>query len=255
MYCPKCGAEVGAEDRFCRSCGKTLVTENNEGASKRGRKPTAKKMIQEGERITENIVLCSDGKYRWIYEIKLLKNPTFFVLVWKIFFFILLGIFAFGMLLAVIEGNMNTERFLNDLKIMGIAFLCMTALVGLGYLLYAAIMGGKYVVLFEMDEDGVNHKQISSQAKKAKTIAGLTALAGLVSGNITTMGVGMNAQRTEMFTEFSRVKKVRSYPRRHMMKVNERFGHNQVYAAPEDFSFVESYIMARVPDSAKKGPI
>ena len=27
--------------------------------------------------------------------------------------------------------------------------------------------------------------------------------------------------------------------------------HNQVYAKPEDFSFVQNYILGRVPDSAK----
>ena len=43
-----------------------------------------------------------------------------------------------------------------------------TVLSALGYLLYAAIMGGSYIAEFEMDEKGVTHKQIASQTKNAK---------------------------------------------------------------------------------------
>ena len=35
------------------------------------------------------VTQCEDGKYRWSYAMSLYKNPTIFLLVWKIFFFIL----------------------------------------------------------------------------------------------------------------------------------------------------------------------
>ena len=250
MFCPNCGAELDAGVKFCSNCGHQFQSEPPK-TPERKRKPTAKKMIQEGQQITPNIVLCGDGKYRWIYEINLFKNLTFFFMVLKIFFFIALGILAFTLMIDLFSGDLDGERLLGNLKIMGYVMLGVVVLTILGYLLYAAIMGGKYVVMFEMDDSGINHKQISSQAKKAKKIGMLTSLAGLATGNMTTVGVGLTSQRSEMYTEFARVRKARSYPRRNLIKLNERLMHNQVYAASEDFAFVENYIMARIPQITK----
>lgn len=209
-------------------------------------KSTAEKKMQESKRISENIFLCEDGKYRWIYEMSLFKNPTVIILVWKIFFFILLGIFAFIMLMDVFSGYMNGKRFLETLKILGYFIIGVTVLCALGYLLYAAIMGGKYIVMFEMDDKGVNHKQLPKQAKKAEWISLLTVLAGLASRNPTTVGVGLISARSEMYTRFANVRKIKAYPNRDLIKLNERLMHNQVYAAKEDFEFVYGYIKDHV---------
>ena len=184
-----------------------------------------------------------DGKYRWTYEMGLFRNPTIFILVWKIFFFIILGIFAFMVIVDVIDwGGFDGERFLGTLKIMGWILLGMTALVGVSYLVYAAVMGGKYIVEFEMDERGINHRQIPAQAQKAKKIGQAAMAVGLATGKMSTMSAGMSAQRTEMYSEFARVRKVKAYPRRNLIKVNEGPFHNQVYVGKEHFAFVESFI-------------
>lgn len=199
-----------------------------------------------GSMITDRVAMGSDGKYHWIYEMSLFRNPTFFVLIWKIFFFIILGIFAIMTIVDLSEWG--TENLLNNLKFFGYFIAGMTVLVGISYLIYAAIMGGKYIVLFEMDESGVNHAQLPSQARKARRIGQATMIAGALSGNLTTMGVGMNAQRTEMYSDFRRVKKVKAYPRRHLIKVNNTLQHNQVYAADADFEFVKNYIISHCPN-------
>ena len=185
--------------------------------------------------------LSPDGKYRWTYSKSLFKDPTIFLLIWKIFFFILLGIVAFILLLGLIDGSLPSLR---DLAVFGYILLGMTLLVGVGYLLYALIMGGYYTVEFEMDEKGINHRQIAAQAEKAKKLGKATALAGAASGRIGAIGAGIGAQRTEMYTDFSKVRKVKTYPRRDLIKVNERFGHNQVYASKDDFVFVSDYIIS-----------
>lgn len=198
--------------------------------------------MNENEILNSRVTLCADGKYRWTYEMSLFKNPTIFLLIWKIFFFIFLGVFAVVNISDFIKWG--PEKALENLPVLGYLLLGMTAVVGLGYLVYAAIMGGKYVVEFEMDEKGILHKQTASQAKKAKKIGRVTMMAGAASGSIGAAGAGMNAQRTEMYTEFAKVVKVKAYPRRNLIKVNERFGHNQVYAAREDFEFVKDYVVS-----------
>ena len=195
------------------------------------------------------ITLCEDGKYRWVYEINLFKNPMFFFLVWKIFFFIFLGVFVVVNISDYIKWGI--EKVIENLPFLGYILIGMTAVVGLGYLIYAAIMGGKYIVEFEMDEKGFLHRQTASQAKKAKRIGRATMLAGAVSGKPGTIGIGIAAQRTEMYTEFAKVKKVKAYPRRHIIKVKETLEHNQLYAPKEDFAFVLDYVISHCPNIKK----
>jgi hypothetical protein len=243
MYCVNCGASLTDGTKFCPFCGKSASGETE----------TAADAAAQGRRISDNITLCPDGKYRWVYELHLLKEPTIFFLIWKIFFFIVTGIFAFTFIIDTIEWGLDDS--LGSLKVYGYLLLGMTVLIGLGYLLYAAIMGGKYCVMFEMDEQGVNHKQMPRQAKKAELLSAITVLAGLAGGRLTTVGVGLTSSRTEMYSEFSRVKKVKAYPRRGLIKVNGTLSRNQVYAEREDFDFVLGYIRARCPDPKAKKEI
>lgn len=204
----------------------------------------------KGKRITENIRLGPDGVYRWTYELSLLKNPTVFLMVWKLLFFIFLGIFFVIILTDLHRRGMETLP--ENLKFLGLFLIGMTFVVGLGYALYAVVMGGKYIVEFEMDENGVNHRQTASQAKKAKKLGVYTAMAGAAGRNPTTVGVGVNAQRTEMYSAFSEVRAVKSFPRRHLIKVNGLLSRNQVYAADGDFAFVEKYIRDRCVNAKNK---
>ena len=193
---------------------------------------------------SSRVTLDEDGKYRWAYEIHLFRNPTFFWLVWKIFFFILLGIFAVVFLIDIGRG---WETAFDTLRMLGWFLIGMTVLVGLGYLVYAAMMGGRYVAQFEMDEKGVNHRQAPAQARKAKRIGRATIAAGIATGRPSTIGAGMSAQRTEMYSDFERTRKVKAFPHRNLIKVNGLLSHNQVYAPKEDFEFVLAYIRQRCP--------
>lgn len=202
--------------------------------------------MAEGEKVSQNIVLCADGKYRWTYEMSLYRNPAIFLLVWKIFFFIFSAIFACILIADIIDWG--TKNIIGFLKFFFYFLIGMTVVIGLGYLIYAVIMGGKYSMLFEMDEDGINHKQMPNQAKKAKAVSSLTVLAGLFSGKVTTVGVGLNAARSEMYSDFSKVQKVIADPDTNLIKVNELLSHNQIYTETEDFDFVLKYITSHCPN-------
>ncbi len=207
--------------------------------------------LAEGEKVSGNIVRCADGKYRWTYEASLCKDPSIFLMVWKIFFCVTLGVFAFIIILDIIDWGWKTGNIIGILHSFLLFVIGMTALVGTGYLLYALIMGGRYRMMFEMDGKGVNHRQVPEQAKKTVIISGLTVLAGLLSRRVTTVGVGLNAARTEMYSEFSRVRTVKACPSSHMIKVNGRFMRSRVYAAPEDFDFVLDHIRSHCPNVEK----
>ena len=191
----------------------------------------------------KSITLGKDGKYRWRYEMSLFKNPTVFLLVWKILFFAALCIFTVVFISDACQpSSYRGELMLDSLKFFGYFLLGMTAVTVLGYVIYAAIMGGKYIVDFEMDERGVWHRQAPDQAKKARKIGAITSALGAASGRPSTAAAGINATRTEKYSEFDKVKSVKAYPRRNIIKVNAPFNKNQVYVCKEDFDFVLDYI-------------
>lgn len=182
------------------------------------------------------------GTYRWTAEVNLLKDWGIFFLIWRILFFCFLGIFLVTSLSDLAQWGVG--KFLENLPILLYVLVGMTALTLIGYLIYAAIMGGKYIVDFTMDEKGINHSQTAAQAKKARKIGAATMTAGAASGSFSAIGAGMNAQRTELYSEFSKVRKVKCFPRKNLIKLSAPFNHNQVYTLPGDFEFVKSYILS-----------
>ncbi len=205
----------------------------------------------QGEQVSAHMTLCTDGKYRWQYDVSLFKDLSIFFLVYKVLLFAFAPIFTFVLVIDTVQFGVTQERVLYNLKFLGYVLLGITVVTALGYIVYALIMGGKYSVIFEMDEHGINHKQIPAQAKKAKRIAKATTLAGAASGSLSTMGAGMAAARTEMYSDFSKVRRVKAYPRRHLIKVNNKLLHNQVYVYDEDFEFVKNYMISHCQNLAK----
>ena len=203
---------------------------------------------------TKRIEQNPNGTYTWTYEYNLYKNSSIFFLIWRIFFFIILAIFAFLTIHDAISfDDFFPDRLLTNLKFFGYFIAGMTAVSGLAYLIYAASMGGKYIVDFTMDEKGINHAQIPAQANKAKKLGRTAFAAGAASGRFGAMSAGIASQRTEMYSEFAKVKKIKAYRRRGRIKVNETLNHNQVYVFKEDFDFVLGYISDRCPGAKKKG--
>ena len=111
------------------------------------------------------------------------------------------------------------------------------------YLVVAGSYGWKYLVLFEMDEDGVLHRQMKNQFKKAQAMGWIAAVAAAVSGRPGMAGAGMlAATRTSMYSDFRKVRKVKANRAMHTIYVNELLWRNQVYAEDADFDFVLHFI-------------
>lgn len=226
MICHNCGAELPDGTLVCSSCGEAM---------------------HRGERIGKSITLCDDGKYRWVYKMNIFTNPTVFFLVWKIFAAIMLGIMLIIFFSDIGREDFFPDGLLSNLKVMGLMLLGMTVLVAVGCAVWGLIYGGKYIVEFEMDEHGINHKQIPVQAEKARKIGKAAALTGAAAGSFTATGAGINSQRTEMYSDFSKVTRVKPKRRFHVIKVNEGLFHNQVYAPAEDYELVLGYITEHCP--------
>ena len=193
-----------------------------------------------------NVRLCTDGKYRWTYPMNMLKNPSIYITVCKIFGSLGAIAYFIGNIGPILRGDF--EEVLEDLKWWGVAVLVFLAISALAYLIVAAQYGWKYIVRFTMDENGIIHEQIPAQKKIAKKMGRTVAGAGLLTGNIGRVGQGMMiANHTSLSSDFSKVRSIKPKRRWSTIKVNEPFAKNQIYTTKEDFDFVLNYIRKRCP--------
>lgn len=191
----------------------------------------------------KEVRLCNDGKYRWAYEMNLLKNPTIFLTVLKVMMISIGIVWLFGLIIGL--GDMDMDYFLFWTKFMGIMIGIIIVLAVISILIVATILG-KYVVLFEMDEKEVVHIQMPRQVKKAEVVGLITALVGVMAKSPTTIGAGMlAASKTKSSSVFANVRHVKARRWLNLIKVNQLLNKNQVYVADEDFDFVYDFIKSR----------
>ncbi len=203
-----------------------------------------KRSSYDNKELKKSVTLCDDGKYRWIYELSMWKNPTLLVLIYKV-----LGI-AFGIVgLFILILNWENLSFAWEDVWPVLAFIGFFALLTLlAYAIVAGMYGGKYIVIFTMDERGINHEQIPEQAAKARTLGAITAAAGAATSNPSMAGLGAGcAARTSMYSTFSAVRSVKPHRGRNLIKLRESLSNNQVYVRDEDFDFVHNYIKEHCP--------
>lgn len=244
-FCQECGGAIEPSARFCAACGASLATGPDFPAE-------SEVTPAKADQPSPNLVRGPDGTWRWVYELSLYRNPIILFLIWKIFFFIFLGLYVFMVLLQIGDGLGAALTGLTPVFLGLLAFMLL--LSTLSYVLYAALQGGKYCVVFEMDEKGVKHIQMPRQFKKAQVLGSLLSLAGALTGNVGTVGQGLLVgSKQATYSKFKQVKAIKPDRRHHVIKVNSAdLVHNQVYAEPEDFDFVLNYIEEQVTAAQSK---
>lgn len=199
----------------------------------------------------------SQGAYRWVYEYNLLTNPTILFTIGKVFLGIIIGFCVLMLIMLVpdlIQGYAGAEDIAFSFQMTGIMLLIFLVLIIIGYGIFALMQGGKYCVMFTMDEESVTFTQMPKEMKKAEAIGLLTALAGLAGGKPAMVGLGVaTASRESMTSTFSAVRSIKGSRRLQVIKVNEPLAKNQVYVEPEDYDFVFGYIRDHCPNATVKG--
>ena len=205
----------------------------------------------EGKQVTDHIWLCPDGKYRWVYEFSMLKNPVIFLTVLKVFGIAAAAVALFAFALDLFDDWQITVPDEDNLKILLIVVSVFIGIIFLSYLILAGIYGWKYEVLFEMDDESVSHIQMPKQYKKAEAIGWITAMAGALSGSLSAAGAGLNATSGNVsVSDFSNVRRLVRWKRMHTIKVQSPFNKNQVYAETDaDYEFVWAFLKEHCPNA------
>ena len=200
--------------------------------------------MNDNQPVNPGLVMGEDGTLRWAYEMNMWKNPTLVITIWKV---LLLAALAPALLVFFLNlGDGIGSALLAFVKIMGIVFGIVTGLMLLAYPLVAMMNGGIYCVIFEMDDKSVKHIQMQKQFKKNQVLSMIVSLAGLMTGNIQATAAGMLAgSKQSSLSSFEKVKSITVNEKRHVIYVNEKLTHNQVYADSADFGFVSNTIISR----------
>ena len=199
------------------------------------------------------VTLYPDGKYRWVYEVPMLKNPSILFDVYKV-----LGI-SFGIVWLLNVVLIGCENGYDLESLWGITsgfLILMLVFLVIGYIAYVIVAwyyGWKYVVLFTMDEKEVVHQQMPRQVKKAKVLGALTTLVGAAAGKPGMMGTGvLAASRSTSTSELANVARLKPCRRLHLIKVNQLLNKNRVFVPDEDFDFVYDFLCQHCPKAKKK---
>lgn len=195
-----------------------------------------------------------DGIYRWTYELNMYRNPTVLITVLKVLGLSMGLVWLFTVLISIGDRRFWWDGFLSETKVFALVMLGFVVLGAVSYYLYALIQGGRYCVLFEMDEQGVKHTQLARQFKRAQVVAALTTLAGAAAGSPTVMGTGVLAgSRSSLYSDFASVKKITAVKARNVIYLDARLNHNQIYVEDADFDEVLAFISARCVNAKGRG--
>ena len=192
-----------------------------------------------------------NGKYRWTYKMSLFKNPTIFLATAKALLIAVgITVLLIGLISCIADGfTAENLRFVGKIALLLLGIFAV--LLVLGYLLYAAIMGGSYIVNFTMDEKTIVHAQSAKQAKKAEGIGIAAMIMGLIAHNRGAVSAGYNSSvRMSSTVEFDRVKRVVADKSRSVIKLHS-IGWDHVYADGDDFDFAADWIRAHIPETAE----
>ncbi len=223
VKCPVCGAELPDNAVFCDQCGHAM----NQGVPE-------ERPIEDGE-----------GVYRWVYERPMAKSFFLLFEVWRVLCLSAGIVVVIMMVINLLSGNgLNGVTGALTTGIIVLAILMVLSLPA--YWIVTKANNGKYTVLFEMGEEGIDHTQIKTD--KARALEALTMLAGAKTGNRTVTGAGvLSAAGTSLYSRFSNVRKIQADSSKCLIRLYGRLIRNQVYTDREHYDFVLNYITARCP--------
>lgn len=206
--------------------------------------------MTQRETVNSSIIQDTSGKYRWVYELPMLKSFFLLLEVWKVLGISAMAVYMLMFIINLIEGY-DSETLRASVKVMLLVLAILIIISIPAYWIVTKANNGKYTVLFEMDDSGIDHIQIKSE--KAKALEILTTFVGLKTKNRTTTAAGLlSATGGSLYSHFENIKTIKPKLNDHLIILKGNFFSNHVYVSDEDFDFVYQYIVEHCP-YAKKG--
>ncbi len=185
------------------------------------------------------------GIYHWIYEMDMKQDRSILRLILKIVLWCMIGILALIMILCLHDG-MSLSAFMENAWIILLCLAVIIAICFFAYWLVSKMYGGRYVMLYDMDEEGIAFSQTYDEAEKTRLLAAFSSLAGAAVGNHGLAASGMAAAgNTGGYSRFAKVRRVTVKKNENRIDLYSPFLLNMIYIDPKDFDFVEEFICKR----------
>jgi len=188
----------------------------------------------------EGIIYCTDGKFRWVYEIDQRRHPTLLLsLLWKL---MALGAVA-GLLILIVRMGRHGHTILLSGLLLTAALMAAGALVSVAVFAFRLLKNGPVqCLLFTADELGVICQQVKGKTNKEKVAHAIAAW------------VGGQSQPALRFYDadtcrFDGVSTIRLDPKRHTIRMDGL----TILAEEAQFPLVLDYFKRQCPEANIKG--
>jgi len=207
---------------------------------------------EEFSGFTARMTPGDDGVYRWYYDIDMYKNKSILYMLEKVNLFTFLGVSVGGALLMALFEHDFGAPIVRGFLLIGLGMGALMALLyAIGFYIAAWIKGGSYRVHFAMDKSGIELVWSSKVARGFAAGRNAMALAGSAVGSRRLRGRWRPTLDEVSRVAFDAVIRYKGYPDWNMIDLSVLGGKFQVYTAHEDFEFMESYILDRIPERVR----
>lgn len=197
----------------------------------------------------EHSLLMKNGRYYWIAELPMGKSFFLLFEVWRVLGIAGLAVLFISFIISLLSGSITS--FLGTA---GVILLCTGIILVLSipsYYIVTRVNDGKYTVLFEMDDKGIDHIQIKTA--KAEALDMLTMMTASVTSSNALKGLGIkNSEGASLYSPFKNVRKIKADKGKGLIRLYGRFMRNQIYVDEENFDYVYDFIRKRCTDVGNK---
>ena len=198
---------------------------------------------EEAAQLGLNVVFQEeDGTYDWIYCMKVFRNLSMFKFIIGII--AVIYVFITVTLLVMTKGSGDIFRLLG---ILGLVFVLVIVIVLFSFWLVDKLYKGGYMLVYEMNEEGLTFSQTTDQAQITRNIAAASAAVNAAGNNIggVIAGTGLAFRPNSYHADFAKVRSVRGNRSENLIWVNSFLQYLMVYVPDEAYDFVFDYISSR----------
>ncbi len=195
---------------------------------------------------SDRVRLGDDGLYHWYYDLDMNQNRYMLYVTLKV-----LGVIgAFLLLLVIILPSGAFSKW----TIAGIMLGCFAVVVVLTLGIYMFMYwrrGGYYRYRYDMGPDGVRLLPEEGDIEKNRILGAAAFVVGNAAGHpieAAASSVSLQASEYAGFTAYDSVRKAVVQRKKDCILLKLMAGENVVFASPDDFGFVEDYILSRLKE-------
>ena len=198
---------------------------------------------EEAEKLGLNAIYQEeDGTYDWIYCMNMMKDLSMLKFYYKVIGLCFLPIILL-MIWMALTGRFDWSSFL----VVMLCFVVVLLIVVFAVWLVNKLFQSKYMLIYQMNNEGLTFSQTTDQAEMTRTIAAASAAASAAGGHTggVISGSGMALSPNAYYSEFSKVRSVRGVRKDNLIWVNTFLQFQQVYVPAGSYDFVWNYITQR----------